>query len=86
MSNLIANKLLHINNFNVLLFSYKQLLFIFYDVERLIEHNYKIGNIKKYHKMYYILVLLNIKFKHCKNHIEYFKFKKIITLTHSPIF
>jgi hypothetical protein len=86
MSNLITHKLLHINNFNVLLFSYKQLLLIFNDIERLIEHHYKIGNIKKYHKMYYGLVLLNIKFKHCKNHIEYFKFKKIITLTHSPIF
>jgi hypothetical protein len=78
MSSILKNKLLHINNFNILLFNYKQLLLIFNELEQLIEKYYKNREITKHEKLNYEILLLDIKFNHCKNHIEYFKFKRRI--------
>ena len=77
MSSLIHNKILYINNFNILLFDYKQLIKIFDDIEDLIIDTYINGNISNYQKNNYIAILIEIKFKQCKRHVEYFKSFKI---------
>ena len=40
MANIIKHKLLFINNFNILIFNYKQLITIFKEIDDLIEYNY----------------------------------------------
>jgi hypothetical protein len=86
MSSIIKNKILHINNFNILLLTYKQLLIIFKDIEDLIDSHYMMRNINKYQKNQYYNILLDIKFSQCKRHIEYFKFKKLIRIRSMPLF
>jgi len=77
MSNIIKQQIFHINNFNILLFNYKQLIEIFKDIDEFIEIQYEKRNINKYQRNNYISILIYIKFRQCKRHIEYFKFKKI---------
>jgi len=77
MSSLIHNRILYINNFNILLFNYKQLIKIFDDIEDLIINTYINGNISDYQKNNYMAILIDIKFRQCKRHIEYFKSFKI---------
>jgi hypothetical protein len=86
MSNIIKQKILHISNFNILLFNYKQLIAIFKDIDKLIEDQYYKRNINKYQRNNYFAIIIDIKFKQCKRHIEYFKFKKIIKIKSMPIF
>ena len=50
MSSIIKHKILYINNFNIFLFNYKQLLCIFKEIEDLIECCYDTGHINKYQK------------------------------------
>ena len=86
MTNLIKHKILYINNFNILLFNYKQLLKIFEEIQDLIDQSYFLDKISKDHKIKYEIILLDIKFSQCKRHIEYFKFKKMIRVRSMPIF
>ena len=86
MSSIIKKKILHINNFNILLFNYKQLIAIFKDIEEFIEIQYDKRNINKYQRDNYLCIIIDIKFKQCKRHIEYFKFKKIVKIKSLPIF
>jgi len=85
MSSLIKHKILYINNFNILLFSYNQLLIVFKEIENLIHYNYEMRNINKIQKIQYEVVLLDIKFTQCKRHIEYFKFRKMVKIKSMPI-
>jgi hypothetical protein len=78
MSDIIKHKIIHINNFNILLFDYKQLILIFKELEEYIDIQYEKRNINKYQRNNYIGLIIDIKFRQCKKHIEYFKFKKII--------
>jgi len=85
MSNIIKQKIFHINNFNILLFNYKQLIEIFKDIDEFIEIQYEKRNINKYQRNNYISILIDIKFRQCKRHIEYFKFKKIAKIKSMPL-
>jgi hypothetical protein len=86
MSSIIKQKILHINNFNILLFNYKQLISIFKEIEDLIEIEYENRNINKYQRNNYLSIIIDIKFKQCRKHIEYVKFKKIIKIKSLPQF
>lgn len=86
MTSIIKQKILHINNFNILLFNYKQLLEIFKNIEEFIEIQYDKKNINKYQRNNYLGVIIDIKFRQCKRHIEYFKFKKIVKIKSLPLF
>ena len=86
MSNIIKNKLLFINNFNILLFNYKQLIIVFKEIDDLIEYNYNKSYINKYQRNSYIGILIDIKYNQCKRHIEYFKFRKMIKIKSEPLF
>jgi|688.fasta_scaffold371914_2 hypothetical protein len=86
MTSIIKQKILHINNFNILLFNYKQLLEIFKNIEEFIEIQYDKRNINKYQRNNYLGVIIDIKFRQCKRHIEYFKFKKIVKIKSLPLF
>jgi hypothetical protein len=86
MASIIKQKILHINNFNILLFNYKQLLEIFKNIEEFIEIQYDKRNINKYQRNNYLGVIIDIKFRQCKRHIEYFKFKKIVKIKSLPLF
>ena len=85
MSSLIKHKILYINNFNILLFSYNQFIIVFKDIENLLHYNYEMRNINKIQKIQYEVVLLDIKFTQCKRHIEYFKFRKMVKIKSMPI-
>ena len=85
MSSIIKNKILYINNFNILLFSYKQLLNIFKEIDDLIDFHYIMRNISWYQKNQYEKLLIDIKFSQCKRHIEYFKFRKLIRMKSVPL-
>jgi len=86
MTSIIKQKILHINNFNILLFNYKQLLEIFKNIEEFIEIQFEKKNINKYQRNNYLGVIIDIKFRQCKRHIEYFKFKKIVKIKSLPLF
>ena len=86
MTSIIKQKILHINNFNILLFNYKQLLEIFKNIEEFIEIQYDKRNINKYQRNNYLAVIIDIKFRQCKRHIEYFKFKRIVKIKSLPLF
>jgi hypothetical protein len=86
MTSIIKQKILHINNFNILLFNYKQLLEIFKNIEEFIEIQFEKRNINKYQRNNYLGVIIDIKFRQCKRHIEYFKFKKIVKIKSLPLF
>lgn len=86
MASIIKQKILHINNFNILLFNYKQLLEIFKNIEEFIEIQYDKRNINKYQRNNYLTVIIDIKFRQCKRHIEYFKFKRIVKIKSLPLF
>jgi len=86
MSCIIKHKILHINNFNILLFNYKQLIVIFKELEEYIDIQYEKMNINKYQRNNYLGLIIDIKFRQCKRHIEYFKFKKIIKIKSVPLF
>jgi hypothetical protein len=86
MTSIIKQKILHINNFNILLFNYKQLLEIFKNIEEFIEIQFDKRNINKYQRNNYLGVIIDIKFRQCKRHIEYFKFKKIVKIKSLPLF
>jgi hypothetical protein len=85
MPSLIKHKILYIHNFNILLFNYNQLLIVFKEIEDLIHYNYKVRNINKIQIMQYEIVLLDIKFSHCKRHIEYFRFSKMVRIKSMPM-
>jgi hypothetical protein len=86
MTSIIKQKILHINNFNILLFNYKQLLEIFKNIEEFIEIQFDKRNINKYQRNNYLGVIIDIKFRQCKRHIEYFKFKRIVKIKSLPLF
>jgi hypothetical protein len=86
MTSIIKQKILHINNFNILLFNYKQLLEIFKNIEEFIEIQFEKRNINKYQRNNYLGVIIDIKFRQCKRHIEYFKFKRIVKIKSLPLF
>jgi hypothetical protein len=86
MTSIIKQKILHINNFNILLFNYKQLLEIFKNIEEFIEIQFEKKNINKYQRNNYLGVIIDIKFRQCKRHIEYFKFKRIVKIKSLPLF
>jgi hypothetical protein len=86
MTSIIKQRILHINNFNILLFNYKQLLEIFKNIEEFIEIQYDKKSINKYQRNNYLAVIIDIKFRQCKRHIEYFKFKKIVKIKSLPLF